>query len=100
FKLTDENQVLLKVPRKNNMYNIDLKNVVPRGGLTCLFAKATIDESNLWYRRLRHINFKTMNKLVFISFKVGLHYLLDKVVQAVTAPGPNNSNHNDNNYNK
>ncbi|GJT37862.1 retrovirus-related pol polyprotein from transposon TNT 1-94 [Tanacetum coccineum] len=34
------------------------------GGLRCLFAKATIDESNLWYRRLGHINFKTMNKLV------------------------------------
>ncbi|GKC16865.1 putative ribonuclease H-like domain-containing protein, partial [Tanacetum coccineum] len=34
------------------------------GGLTCLFAKATIDESNLWHRRLGHINFKTMNKLV------------------------------------
>ncbi|GJV11543.1 ribonuclease H-like domain-containing protein [Tanacetum coccineum] len=34
------------------------------GGLTCLFAKATIYESNLWHRRLGHINFKTMNKLV------------------------------------
>nr|GEU57049.1 hypothetical protein [Tanacetum cinerariifolium] len=29
----------------------------------------------------------------------GLLYLLDKVVQAGTAPRPNNSNHNDNNYN-
>ncbi|GJS34861.1 putative ribonuclease H-like domain-containing protein [Tanacetum coccineum] len=64
FKLFDESQVLLKVPRQNNMYNFDLKNVVPLGGLTCLFAKATIDESNLWHRRLGHINFKTMNKLV------------------------------------
>ncbi|GJU17512.1 reverse transcriptase domain-containing protein [Tanacetum coccineum] len=34
------------------------------GGLTCLIAKATIDESNFWHRRLGHINFKTMNKLV------------------------------------
>ncbi|GJR15278.1 ribonuclease H-like domain-containing protein [Tanacetum coccineum] len=63
FKLTDENYVLLKVPRKDNMYSVDLKNVVPHGGLTCLFAKATPDESNLWHRRLGHINFKTMNKL-------------------------------------
>ncbi|GJS96410.1 putative ribonuclease H-like domain-containing protein, partial [Tanacetum coccineum] len=46
------------------MYSIDLKNVIPQGGLTCLFAKATLDESNLWHRRLGHINFKTMNKLV------------------------------------
>ncbi|GJU06686.1 putative ribonuclease H-like domain-containing protein [Tanacetum coccineum] len=57
-------KVLLRVPRKNNMYNVDLKNVVPLGGLTCLFAKATLDESNLWHKRLGHINFKTMNKLV------------------------------------
>ncbi|GJV65174.1 retrovirus-related pol polyprotein from transposon TNT 1-94, partial [Tanacetum coccineum] len=54
FKLTDENHVLLKVPRKDNMYNVDLKNVVPQGGLICLFSKATIDESNLWHRRPGH----------------------------------------------
>ncbi|GKA03848.1 hypothetical protein Tco_0676629, partial [Tanacetum coccineum] len=47
FKLTDERHVLLKVPRKANMYSIDLKSVVPQGGLTYLFAKATTDESNL-----------------------------------------------------
>ncbi|GJX31433.1 putative ribonuclease H-like domain-containing protein [Tanacetum coccineum] len=64
FKLLDESQVLLKVPRHDNMYSFDLKNVIPLGGLTCLFANATIDESNLWHRRLGHINFKTLNKLV------------------------------------
>nr|GEV78279.1 ribonuclease H-like domain-containing protein [Tanacetum cinerariifolium] len=64
FKLPNENHVLLRVPRENNMYNIDLKNIVPLRDLTCLFAKATLDESNLWHRRLGHINFKTMNKLV------------------------------------
>ncbi|GJZ19430.1 ribonuclease H-like domain-containing protein, partial [Tanacetum coccineum] len=64
FKLTNESHVLLKVPRKDNMYSVDLKNVVPQGGLTCLFAKATPDESNLWHRRLGYVNFKTMNNLV------------------------------------
>ncbi|GJZ67439.1 putative ribonuclease H-like domain-containing protein, partial [Tanacetum coccineum] len=64
FKLIDESQVLLRVPRKNNMYSVDLKNIVPKEGLTCLFAKATSDESKLWHRRLGHLNFKTMNKLV------------------------------------
>ncbi|GJV70152.1 putative ribonuclease H-like domain-containing protein [Tanacetum coccineum] len=64
FKLLDESQVLLRVPRKDNIYSVDLKSVVPTGGLTCLFAKATIDESNIWHRRLGHISFKTMNKLV------------------------------------
>ncbi|GJV54229.1 hypothetical protein Tco_1449970 [Tanacetum coccineum] len=33
FKLTDESHVLLKVPRKNNMYSVDLKNIVPNGAL-------------------------------------------------------------------
>nr|GEX75010.1 putative ribonuclease H-like domain-containing protein [Tanacetum cinerariifolium] len=64
FKLPDESQVLLRVPRENNMYNVNLKNIVPSGDLTCLFAKAILDESNLWHRRLAHINFKTINKLV------------------------------------
>nr|GEW93223.1 ribonuclease H-like domain-containing protein [Tanacetum cinerariifolium] len=67
FKLLDENQVLLSVPRENNMYNVNLKNNVPSRDLTCLFAKATLDESNLWHRRLGHINFKTMNKLGFAA---------------------------------
>nr|GEU86039.1 putative reverse transcriptase domain-containing protein [Tanacetum cinerariifolium] len=53
-----------KVPRKNNMYSVDLKNIITKEGLTCLFAKATSDESRLWHRRLGHLNFKTMNKLV------------------------------------
>ncbi|GJY27910.1 putative ribonuclease H-like domain-containing protein [Tanacetum coccineum] len=37
FKLPDENQVLLR---------------------------ATVDESNMWHRRLGHVNFKNLNKLV------------------------------------
>nr|GEX17576.1 ribonuclease H-like domain-containing protein [Tanacetum cinerariifolium] len=72
FKLFDESQVLLKVSRNNNMYSFDLKNVVPVGGLTYLFAKATLYESNLWHRRLGHINFKTMNKLVRGNLARGL----------------------------
>nr|GEW44388.1 hypothetical protein [Tanacetum cinerariifolium] len=64
FKLPDESQVLLRVPRENNMYNVNLKDIVPSGDITCLFAKAIIDESNLWLRRLGHINFKTINKLL------------------------------------
>nr|GEZ20442.1 ribonuclease H-like domain-containing protein [Tanacetum cinerariifolium] len=48
----------------DNIYSVDLKSVVPTRGLTCVFAKATLDESNLWHRRLGHIIFKTMNKIV------------------------------------
>ncbi|GJU26327.1 ribonuclease H-like domain-containing protein [Tanacetum coccineum] len=64
FKLPDENQVLLRVPRQNNMYSYNLENIVPTGGLACLIAKATVDESNKWYRRLGHVNFKNLNKLM------------------------------------
>ncbi|GJX54406.1 ribonuclease H-like domain-containing protein [Tanacetum coccineum] len=42
FKLTDESHVLLKVPRKDNMYNVDLKNVVHfLDGITCLLQMTT-----------------------------------------------------------
>ncbi|GJY31458.1 putative ribonuclease H-like domain-containing protein [Tanacetum coccineum] len=64
FKLPDANQVLLRIPRQNNMYSFNLENLVPSGGLACLIAKATIDESNKWHRRLGHVNFKNLNKLV------------------------------------
>nr|GFB16235.1 putative ribonuclease H-like domain-containing protein [Tanacetum cinerariifolium] len=85
FKLFDESQVLLRVPRKNNMYIVDLKNVAASGGLTSLFAKATLDESNLWHRRLGHINFKTINKLVKGNLVRGLPLKLFKINQTCVA---------------
>nr|GEY02783.1 ribonuclease H-like domain-containing protein [Tanacetum cinerariifolium] len=85
FKLIDDSQVLLRVPRKNNMYSVDLKNIVPKGGLTCLFAKATSNESKLWHRRLVHLNFKTMNKLVKGNLVGGLPSKLFKNDQTCVA---------------
>ncbi|GKA32667.1 ribonuclease H-like domain-containing protein [Tanacetum coccineum] len=64
FKLLDESQVVLRAPRKDDVYSLDLKNIVPSGGITCLYANATADESKLWHRRLGHVNFKNINKLV------------------------------------
>nr|GEY60956.1 copia protein [Tanacetum cinerariifolium] len=52
FKLPDENQVLLKILRQYNMYSFNLKKIDPSGDLACLFAKASIDESNKLHRRL------------------------------------------------
>ncbi|GJS22438.1 putative ribonuclease H-like domain-containing protein [Tanacetum coccineum] len=43
----DFEDILLKIPRKDNMYNFDMKNIVPKENLTCLVAKATLDESML-----------------------------------------------------
>ncbi|GJU52191.1 putative ribonuclease H-like domain-containing protein [Tanacetum coccineum] len=51
FKLPDE-------------HCFNLENIVPTRGLACLIAKATVDESNKWHRRLGHVNFKNLNKLV------------------------------------
>ncbi|GJU31144.1 putative ribonuclease H-like domain-containing protein [Tanacetum coccineum] len=72
FKLDDDSHVLLRTPRQQNMYSIDLKNIVPHKNLTCLIAKAPEDESMLWHRRLGHLNFKTMNKLVRNNLVKGL----------------------------
>nr|GEV32848.1 reverse transcriptase domain-containing protein [Tanacetum cinerariifolium] len=47
YKLPDENHVLLRVLRVNNMYNVDLKNVVHSGGIgpTWLFNIDTLTMS-------------------------------------------------------
>ncbi|GJW88759.1 putative ribonuclease H-like domain-containing protein [Tanacetum coccineum] len=43
LKLPDENQILLKIPIKDNMYSFDIKNIVPKESLTCLVAKLVKD---------------------------------------------------------
>ncbi|GKC39350.1 putative ribonuclease H-like domain-containing protein, partial [Tanacetum coccineum] len=85
FKLTDESQVLLKVPRKDIMYIVDLKNVFPQGGLTSVFAKATPNEFNLLHKRLGHVNFKTMNKLLKGNLLRGLPLKLFEINQTCVA---------------
>nr|GFB63199.1 hypothetical protein [Tanacetum cinerariifolium] len=70
--LNDETNALLRTPRQHNMYSIDLNNIVPHKNLTCLVVKAFVNESMLWHRRLGHLNFKTMNKLVRNNLVKGL----------------------------
>ncbi|GJZ20941.1 retrovirus-related pol polyprotein from transposon TNT 1-94 [Tanacetum coccineum] len=36
----------------------------PKGNLACLMAKASVDKSVQWHRRLGHVNYKNMNRLV------------------------------------
>ncbi|GJZ64117.1 synaptobrevin, longin-like domain protein, partial [Tanacetum coccineum] len=64
FKLPDESMVLLRVPRKHNLYTINLNNLSPKGNLACLVAKALVDKSVKWHRRMGHVNYKNMNRLV------------------------------------
>nr|GFC38506.1 ribonuclease H-like domain-containing protein [Tanacetum cinerariifolium] len=72
FKLRDDTNVLLRTPKQHNMYSTDLNNIVSHKDLTCLVAKAFADESELWHKRLGHLNFKTMNKLVRHNLVRGL----------------------------
>ncbi|GJV69455.1 putative ribonuclease H-like domain-containing protein [Tanacetum coccineum] len=54
---------------QHNMYTFDMKNVVSS---KCLLAKASSDEAKLWHRRLGHLNFKNLNKLVKDNLVRGL----------------------------
>ncbi|GKA48454.1 ribonuclease H-like domain-containing protein [Tanacetum coccineum] len=69
-----------KVPRKNNMYSVDLKNIDPKEGLTCLFAKATSDESKLWHRRLAT---KDETSGILKSFITGIENRVDHKVKVI-----------------
>ncbi|GJR57626.1 retrovirus-related pol polyprotein from transposon TNT 1-94 [Tanacetum coccineum] len=42
FKLPDESRILLKIPRKDNMYIFNMKNIVPKESLTCLLVKENL----------------------------------------------------------
>nr|GEV86607.1 hypothetical protein [Tanacetum cinerariifolium] len=64
FKLLDESMVVFRVPRKHYLYTINLNNLCPRGNLACLVAHALVDESVKWHRRMGHVNYKNMNRLV------------------------------------
>ncbi|KAI3698007.1 hypothetical protein L6452_31116 [Arctium lappa] len=72
FKVVDESMILLRTPRKDNVYCLDMENVERDSSLNCLVSKAFIDESSLWHRRMCHMNFKTMNKLVKNNLVRGL----------------------------
>nr|GEW82794.1 hypothetical protein [Tanacetum cinerariifolium] len=72
FKLPDENQVLLRVPRQHNMYNFNLNNIVPFRGLACLITKVTVDESTKWHRskafRVYNLETKRVEENLHINF--------------------------------
>nr|GEY33140.1 ribonuclease H-like domain-containing protein [Tanacetum cinerariifolium] len=44
FKLPDDNMVVLKVPRKHNLYTINLNDLCPRSNLACLVVHNSFDE--------------------------------------------------------
>ncbi|GJR78482.1 putative ribonuclease H-like domain-containing protein [Tanacetum coccineum] len=72
FQLPEDSQVLLRVPRRNNLYCFNLSNIQPERDVTCLLVKASLDESTKWHRRMAHVNFKNMNKLAKLGLVNGL----------------------------
>ncbi|KAI3816126.1 hypothetical protein L1987_15816 [Smallanthus sonchifolius] len=62
--------ILMRAPRRYNTYSLDMNN--PSGIESCFLSKASKDESFLWHKRLGHVNFKTMNRLVRGNLVTGL----------------------------
>ncbi|GJU23566.1 putative ribonuclease H-like domain-containing protein, partial [Tanacetum coccineum] len=46
FKLPDANQVLLRIPRQNNMYSFNFENIVPSGGIKREYSNARTPQQN------------------------------------------------------
>ncbi|KAI3505858.1 hypothetical protein L1887_28165 [Cichorium endivia] len=64
-------EVLLKSEKKGSMFPLNLKPVTG-GQSLCLLSKANSDVSWLWHRRLAHLNFKDLNKLVAMDLVRGM----------------------------
>nr|GEW38791.1 putative ribonuclease H-like domain-containing protein [Tanacetum cinerariifolium] len=63
FQLLDESQVVLRIPRRHDLYTFNLSDIQPEQHINCLLPKASLEESTKWHRRMAHVNFKTINKL-------------------------------------
>ncbi|GKA54979.1 hypothetical protein Tco_0753928 [Tanacetum coccineum] len=60
FQLPENSQVVLRVPRRHNLYSFNLTKIQPERDINCLLAKASSDESTKWHRRKAHVNFKNI----------------------------------------
>ncbi|KAI3720023.1 hypothetical protein L6452_20930 [Arctium lappa] len=68
---TEEGKELLVGSRKSNLYTINLSKV-QADNQVCLLSKASMQQSWLWHRRLSHLNFRYINKLVSGKLVKGL----------------------------
>ncbi|HEY5236633.1 MAG TPA: hypothetical protein VIJ14_10670 [Rhabdochlamydiaceae bacterium] len=59
-----EEWILMRAPRKNDTYVLDMNTVSSNADLSCLITKASEKDSILWHRRMAHIHFRKMNFLV------------------------------------
>nr|GEX05814.1 putative ribonuclease H-like domain-containing protein [Tanacetum cinerariifolium] len=63
FQLPDESQVVLRIPRRHDLYTFNLSDIQPEQHINYLLAKASLEESTKWHRKIAHVNFKTINKV-------------------------------------
>ncbi|GKA93131.1 ribonuclease H-like domain-containing protein [Tanacetum coccineum] len=85
FKLPDESQVLLKVPRKNNMYSVDMKNIVPKESLTWDYLQNVLKMTKLVLLALRENNTKPLDETsgILKNFITEIENLVDKKVKII-----------------
>ncbi|GJQ96630.1 putative ribonuclease H-like domain-containing protein [Tanacetum coccineum] len=67
FPTTELSQVVVRIPRRHNLYCFNLSNIQPERDVTCLLAKASLEESTKWHRRMAHVNFKNIEQLLRID---------------------------------
>nr|GEW38727.1 putative ribonuclease H-like domain-containing protein [Tanacetum cinerariifolium] len=71
FKLPDESMVVLRVPKKHNLYTINLNNLCLRGNLAYLVASASVDEPvnsiGGWVMQETQASYKAITAVSFIS---------------------------------
>ncbi|GJS81304.1 ribonuclease H-like domain-containing protein [Tanacetum coccineum] len=76
FKMPDENQILLKVPRHHNMYSFDMKTPSLTKDYACLIAKATCDESKI-------VSTRGLSWVFFLAFKDETSGILQNFIRQI-----------------
>nr|GEV44666.1 retrovirus-related Pol polyprotein from transposon TNT 1-94 [Tanacetum cinerariifolium] len=66
-------EVVMIAPRVRDVYVLDMTSSAQE---SCFFAKAFENLNWLWHKRLAHLNFKTINKLVKQNLVIGLPSLV------------------------
>ncbi|KAJ0466681.1 putative RNA-directed DNA polymerase [Helianthus annuus] len=56
--------IVMRAPRKNDTYVMDMGAKDPTAAVACLLSKASEAESMLWHRRMAHIHYRKMNYII------------------------------------
>nr|GFB81811.1 ribonuclease H-like domain-containing protein [Tanacetum cinerariifolium] len=49
FQLPDDSQVVLRIPRRHDLYTFNLSDIQPKHHINCLLEKASLEESTKWH---------------------------------------------------